>query len=244
MVYEAASKGACVIISARRKEELERVQQSCSDPEKISILVLDLADSKSIKGVAEEAIKIHGHIDVLINNGGISQRDLAVNTDIEVDRRLMEVNYFGTIALSKALLPHQIERKSGHHVVITSAVGIISTPFRSSYAAAKHALHGFYDSLRAEVHEHNIKVSIMLPGFIRTNISINALTGDGTKQNTMDDAQANGMSAEECARQIFKSIEKDKEETYIGGLKEVAGIYLKRFLPGVFSKVVRKMAVT
>ncbi|CAE7325633.1 fmt, partial [Symbiodinium microadriaticum] len=244
LVYNIAYKGAKLIISARRQEELERVRSNCPNPDQVYVLVLDLADSGSINDKVEEATSTFGHIDILINNGGISQRDLAVNTDIAVDRRLMEVNYFGTIAVSKALLPHQIKRKSGHHVVVTSAVGIISTPFRSSYAAAKHALHGFYDSLRAEVHKDNIKVSLVCPGFIRTNISINALTGDGTKQNTMDDAQANGMTPEECARKIVKAIQKNSEETYIGGLKEVAGIYVKRFFPGLFSKMVRKLAVT
>ena len=244
MTYQVSKLGAKVIISSRRHDELERVKLGCKYPDNIEILVLDLADGKSIPEKANEAIALHGKIDILINNGGISQRDLAVNTSIEVDRRLMEINYFGTIALSKALLPGQIKNRSGHHVVVTSAVGIISTPFRSSYAASKHALHGFYDALRAECHEHNIKVTIVCPGFIRTNISVNALTGDGSKQNTMDDAQANGMTPEECARQILKAIKSNKEEKYIGGLKEKSGIYVKRFFPGIFSKMVRKLAVT
>ncbi len=115
---------------------------------------------------------------------------------------------------------------------------------RSSYAAAKHALHGFFDALRAEAYHDNIHVTIVLPGFIRTNISVNALLGDGAKQNTMDEAQANGMSAEECARQIANAIKKRKEEVYIGGLKEKSAIYAKRFFPGVFSRMIRKMKVT
>ncbi len=244
MAYALSNCGAKLILAARRKEELERVRSACANSENIQILTLDLSDADSIDTKAKEAEQLFGQVDIVVNSGGISQRSTALSTAMDVDRKLMEVNYFGTIALTKALLPEMLKRKSGHQVIITSAVGIISTPFRSSYAASKHALHGFYDSLRAEHHADNLKVSIILPGFIKTQISINALTGDGSKQNTMDDAQDNGMSAEECANQIIKAIEKDKEEVYIGGLKEVAAIYMKRFFPGIFSRIVRKAAVT
>ncbi|MDH5609710.1 MAG: SDR family oxidoreductase [Cyclobacteriaceae bacterium] len=244
LAYELSRTGTRLILSARRLEELERVKSHCANPDSIMCLPLDLSDNFSLAQKAKEAASFFGKIDILINNGGISQRDRAINTSMEVDRRVMEVNYFGSITLSKALLPDMIKRGGGHHVVITSAVGIISTPKRSAYSASKHALHGFYDALRAEHHDDNIKVSLICPGFIHTNISVNALMGDGSKQAKMDNAQANGMSAEECARQIARAITKDKEEVYIGGLKEVGGIYLKRFFPGIFSKVVRKMAVT
>lgn len=244
LAYAAAAAGAKLILCARRKEELERVKNSCQYPENIYTLHLDLADGFSIPQKAKEAEKLYGHIDILINCGGISQRDKALNTSIDVDRKIMEVNYFGTVALTKALLPGMVARKKGHQVIITSAVGIISTPFRSAYAASKHALHGFYDALRAEHHHENIKVTIILPGFVRTQISVNALMGDGSTQNKMDDGQNQGLSPEECAAQIIKAIEKDKEEVYIGGFREVAGIYVKRYFPKLFSKIIRKTAVT
>lgn len=244
LAYQLNALGAKVILSARRLSELERVKANCSNPENTAILVMDLGDVSSIPAKAQEAETYFGPIDILVNCGGISQRDLIINTSLEVDRKLMEVNYFGSITLTKALLPGMIERQSGHQVIITSAVGIISGPLRSAYAAAKHALHGFYDSLRAEHHNDHIRVSIILPGFIKTNISINALKGDGSNQNTMDQAQANGLSPEACARQIIKAIQKNKEEVYIGGFKEVAGIYLKRFFPKLFSTIIRKVAVT
>lgn len=244
LAYELSKGGAKLILSARRKTELERVKANCPHPDQVTILPLDLADGATIQPKANEAEAIHGQIDILINCGGISQRDKVINTSMEVDRKLMEINYFGSVALTKALLPKMVERKSGHQVIITSATGIISTPFRSSYAASKHALHGFYDALRAEHHADGLKISIVLPGYIRTKISFNALMGDGSKQNTMDDAQENGISPEACAQKIVKAIVGDKEEVYIGGFKEVAGIYLKRFVPGLFSKIVRKTAVT
>ncbi|MEP4532030.1 MAG: SDR family oxidoreductase [Cyclobacteriaceae bacterium] len=244
LAYEIANKGAKLILSARRKEELERVKSACVSPEDVHVVPLDLADAESIIPMAKEAENIYGHIDILVNCGGISQRDKVINTKMDVDRQLMEINYFGSIAMTKALLPKMVERKTGHQVIITSATGIVSTPFRSSYAASKHALHGFYDALRAEHHDEGLKVSIILPGYVKTKISYNALMGDGSKQNTMDKAQENGLSPEQCARKTVQAIERNKEEVYIGGFREVAGIYIKRFFPALFSIIVRKTAVT
>lgn len=242
LAYHLAEKGARLIISARRKEELERVKANCQS-ETVEILTVDLEDNFSLIQRAKEAETLFGPIDILINNGGISQRDTILNTSLDVDRRLMEINYFGSVTLSKSLLPGMVERKKGHHVVVTSTVGIINTPYRSGYGASKHALHGFYDALRAEHHDDNIKVSIILPGYIKTNISYNALTGDGTAQNSMDKGQENGMSADKCARLIVKAIEKNKNAAYIAGIKEKAGIYLKRFWPNAAAKAVRKLRV-
>lgn len=243
MAYQLAKKGAKLVISARRKEALEKVKSNCESDD-VAVLPLDLEDQFSIPNKALEAETYFGPIDILINNGGISQRDTIINTDMEVYRRLMEVNYFGTITLSKALLPGMISRKSGHHVVITSATGIINTPYRSGYGASKHALHGFYDVLRAEHHDDGIKVTMVLPGFIKTDISLNALVGDGSKQASMDNAQDKGMSPEKCARHIIKAIEANKNDAYIGGAKEKMGIYLKRFWPKAAAKAVRKLKVT
>jgi short-subunit dehydrogenase len=244
LAYQLAEMGARLILSARRKEELDRVKSACSHQENIRILPLDLADAFAISQKAKEAESFFDRVDILVSCGGISQRDKVIHTKMEVDRQIMEVNYFGTIGLTKALLPGMVKRKSGHQVVITSAVGIVSTPFRSSYAASKHALHGFYDALRAEHHADGLKVSIILPGYVKTKISFNALMGDGSKQDKMDNAQDNGLSPEECAAKIIRAVERDKEEVYIGGFREVTGIYLKRFVPGLFSKIIRKTAVT
>ncbi|NQZ78497.1 MAG: SDR family oxidoreductase [Ekhidna sp.] len=243
LAYQLAEKGAKVILSARRKEELQRVKENCKSNQ-VEILPLDLSDSFSLIQKVKEASTFFGDIDILINNGGISQRDTILNTTLEVDRKLMEVNYFGSIALSKTLLPKMVERKKGHHVIVTSTVGIINTPYRSGYGASKHALHGFYDVLRAEHHDDNVKVTIVLPGYIKTNISYNALIGDGSKQNRMDPGQAKGMSPEECARLIIGAIEKNKNQAYIGGAKEKLGIYLKRFWPWAAAMAIRKLRVT
>lgn len=245
LAYAIAQEGAHLILSARRKEELERVKGNCkgTSPANIHILPLDLAKAETLQLNTEVAIQVFGRIDILINNGGISQRSLARETKVEVDRAIMEVDYFGTVALSKFLLPHFLQRKAGHFVVTSSVMGIIGTPYRSGYAAAKHALHGFFDSLRAEVWKENIFVTLICPGWIRTNVTLNAMTGDGSKLNEMDKTTDQGLSAEYCAKEIVKAIKKRKEEVYIGGAKEVFAVYTKRFFPKLFSRIVRKAKV-
>ncbi|MGL1886967.1 MAG: SDR family NAD(P)-dependent oxidoreductase [Reichenbachiella sp.] len=234
-----------LILSARRVEELNRVKDANAGKKaKFEVFPLDLASPDQIEQCVKEVESKLGHIDILVQSGGISQRDSVLNTSMEVQRKLMEVNYFGLIHLSKLVLPKMVERKSGHHVVMTSAVGIISTPFRSGYSASKHALHGYFDALRAEHHQHNVKVTLVCAGYVNTNISYNALMGDGSKQNKLDNAQANGLTVDQFSKIAIKAIAAEKEEVYIGGFKEVAGIYVKRFFPGLFSRIVRKIAVT
>lgn len=237
-----AQEGYRVILSARNISGLEAVKAKIARPDLCAILPLDLADSDHFENKAREAIAFFGQVDILLHNGGISQRSLAHETSLEVDRKLMEVNFFGTIALTKAILPHFLAKKGGQFGVVTSLVGKFGSPYRSAYAASKHALHGFFDSLRAEQFKDSIAVTMICPGFIRTQISINAITGDGSTLNEMDDAQANGMSSTKCADQIYTALYKRKEEVYIGG-KEVFAVHLKRFFPTIFSRVLRKAKV-
>lgn len=244
LAYTLARRGARLILSSRKKEELERVKGSClvEAQNNIRILPVDLSKSETLKVSTQAAIQFFGHIDILINNGGISQRSLAKGTELNVDRKLMEVNYFGTVALTKYLLPYMLKRKSGHFVTVTSLVGKFGSPFRSGYAGSKHALHGFFDSLRAELWKDNIKVTMICPGFIRTKISVNALTENGKPLRKMDTAQQQGMLPLQCATKIIKAIERNKEEVNIGG-KETYGVLLKRLFPRLFSKVLRKASV-
>lgn len=247
LAYELARRKIKLILSARRKEELERVKGNChplAQPE-IKLLPFDLAEAGNLQLIAEAAVQLFGHIDILINNGGISQRSLTKDTLVNVDRKIMEVDYFGTITLTKYLLPHFLKRKTGHYVVVTSAMGIIGTPYRSGYAAAKHALHGFFDSLRAELWKEskNIHVTLICPGWIHTNITLNAMTGDGSKLNHMDETTHRGLDPKVFARKMIHAIVAKKNEVYIGGWKEVTAIYLKRFFPDIFARIVRTARV-
>lgn len=242
-IFQQYSKtNSKLIISGRNGDKLLRLKETSSKSENVFVLTLDLSKGESFKEKVSEAIRAFGRIDILINNGGISQRSLIKETSIEVDRKIMEVNFFGTIGLSKELLPHFIENKNGHFVVVSSLVGKFGSPYRSSYAASKHALHGFFDTLRAEHYKENIAVTMICPGFVRTNVSMNALTGDGTLLQKMDDAQENGMSPETCAKKIIDAVSNRKEEVNIGG-KEIFAVKLKRFFPSIFSKLIRKAKV-
>jgi short-subunit dehydrogenase len=244
LALELSNQNTKLILSSRKMEDLALVKVACKNPDNVKIITLDLEDYTSLQPKADEAIAAFGTIDILVNNSGISQRSLVKDTAILVDKRIMDINYLGTVALTKALLPHFIKNKSGQFVVTTSIVGKIGTPLRSSYAASKHALHGFFDSLRAEIHQENISVTLVCPGFINTNISKNALTGNGTPQQKMDTATANGIKPERFAKLMLKAIEQRKEEVYISGAKEKLGVYVKRLFPKIFSKMIQKMNVT
>lgn len=237
-----SKEGYQVIISARNEAELNRVKSECSFSADVKVLPLDLVEIDRFEEKAKEAISFFGKVDIVLHNGGISQRSLIKETGLEVDRKLMEVNFFGTVALTKAILPHFISRKTGHFAVVSSLVGKFGSPFRSSYAASKHALHGFFDTLRAEHFQENIAVTMICPGFIRTNVSINAITADGSILGKMDEAQEKGMSPEDCAAEIFSAITRKKEEVNIGG-KETLAVYVKRFFPVIFSKIIKKAKV-
>lgn len=244
LALELSKQGALLIISARKEKLLDEVKESCKHPERVKVLPLDLEQYDQFDQKTKEALAWSGRIDILVNNGGISQRALAKDTNVAIDKRIMEINYTGTVALTKAVLPHFIERQQGQFVVTTSIVGKIGTPLRSTYAASKHALHGFFDSLRAEVYNNNIDVTLICPGYVTTNVSMNALLGDGSAQQIMDKATANGIKPDRFAKLMAKAIAKKKQEAYIAGAKEKLGVYVKRWIPKLYSIMVRKLSVT
>lgn len=240
LVHEFANKGSKLIISSRRTEELQRIKNNLKLPDAdVLILPLDLADTSNVDELTQKVITQFGRIDILINNGGISQRSLVVDTPLKNDRDIMEVNFFGTIALTKSVLPQMLKQKSGHFVVISSIAGKFGFFYRSAYSASKHALHGFFESLRMEIYKENVNVLIVCPGKIKTNISINALTSNGKAHNKMDDSHNSGLSAEACAQEILKGIQSNKEEILIGK-SELRAVWIKRFFPRLFSKLIRK----
>jgi len=244
LAIELSKQNTALILSSRNETKLNLVKNECKNTSNIKILPLDLKNYNSLSSKVKEALLLFGKIDILFNNGGISQRSLAKDTSIDVDKHIMDVNYLGTVALTKALLPHFIKKNNGHFIITTSIVGKIGTPLRSSYSASKHALHGFFDSLRAEVHQNNIKVTLACPGFVQTNVSINALTGDGTPQQKMDNATKKGLTGERFVKLLVKAVKNEKEEVYIGGFKEKLAVYIKRFFPKLLSVMIRKLAVT
>ncbi|MFV8364997.1 SDR family oxidoreductase [Flavobacterium sp. XS1P27] len=241
LAYELATRNCKLILSARNIKALEVVKSKCSTAE-VVILPFDLSDFYNAKNQVDNAIAVFGKIDILVNNGGVSQRSLIADTDFEVDKKLIEVDYLGTVALTKALLPHFIKNKKGHFVTVTSLMGKFGSPYRSGYCGAKHALHGFFDVLRMEHQKDNINVTLICPGFIQTNVAKNALTADGSKQNTDDEATLNGMPVVIFVKKLIKAVESNTFEAYIGG-KEVLGVYLKRFFPKLLHRFVLQSKV-
>jgi short-subunit dehydrogenase len=231
-----------LILSARNTEKLLEVKKACGDSKNIKILPFDLAHYANMNIVVEDALKLFGQIDVLINNGGISQRSPIIETTIEVDKKLMEIDYLGTVALSKAILPHFVANQSGQYVVVTSLMGKFSSPLRSAYCGAKHALHGFFDALRLEHDKDHIKVTMICPGFVNTDVARNALTADGSKQGYQDSMTENGLDVDVFVKRMLKAIKKEKFEAYIGQ-SEAYGIYIKRFFPKLLHKLILRSKV-
>jgi len=244
LTYEFAGQRAKIIVSSNQQKELERVKTEC---EKLGaecyVQMLDVTEIDKMQSITDELINKFGKIDVLVNNAGISQRSLVVDTPLEVDRKIMEIDYFGTIALTKTVLPHMIKNGGGHIAATSSISGKFGFPLRSAYSAAKHALHGFFETLRSEVYGHNIKVLIAFPGRIKTSISMHALTKDGTAHGKMDEGQNTGISAEKCAKQYVNAIRKDKKEVLIGAT-ELIMVYIHKFFPKIFYKLARKIKPT
>jgi len=243
MVYAFNNEEAQLIISSHEAEGLERVKNNCKyKPENIFILPFNLLDHDNFPNLVKTVIEKFNTVDILFNIGGVSQRSLVKDTIVDVDKKLMNINYFGPALLTKALLPEMIKNKSGHIAVMSSLAGKFEIPLRSSYAASKHALHGFFDTLRAEVYDDNIKVTLFCPAFINTNIAINALTKDGTPQKTNDPSAENGTDPKVFTQLALRAIKKGKQEVISGG-KEKYGVYIKRFFPKLFSKIIIKQNV-
>lgn len=241
LALQLAKQEARLILSARREDELKRVAALSKLPElDVMVIPFDLKETSNASALAAQVINKFGRIDVLINNGGMSQRAEAEKTPIEIDRELMEVNYFAHVNLTKAVYPYMKRQKSGHVIVISSVAGKFGFYLRSGYSAAKHALHGYFDSFRLETEKLGIKTLIVCPGKIKTSISLNAVTGTG-KHGKMDESHVDAMSAEECAQIILKAVIKNEEEILVGG-RELKAVTLRRFLPKLFGKIIRKQS--
>ncbi|XP_067136657.1 dehydrogenase/reductase SDR family protein 7-like isoform X2 [Centruroides vittatus] len=242
--YTAGSK---VILSARRKEELERVKndllnlkvEKAHEP---AILILDLNELREIPFKANEALDIFGKIDILVNNGGISYRGEIISTSVDVDLRILVVNYLGHVTLTKALLPSMIKQNNGHIIAISSIQGKIAIPFRSAYSASKHALQAFFDVLRSELGETNIHTCIVSPGYIKTNLSINALTDTGSTYGVMDKTTSTGMDPNDVADAIIDAVLLRKNELILSTLLPQLALLLRIMWPSLYFYLMQKRA--
>lgn len=236
LVYEFAGRGAIVIISSNDLPGLERVKAACPDINKITCAPFDLSDTSGIDAIVKQQLKDSGKIDYLINIGGISQRARIDETPLWLDRKIFEINYFGTIALTKAVLPYMINQKSGHIAATSSISGRFGFPLRSAYSASKQALHGFFETLYLENKSNNIRTSVIIPGRVRTNISYHALDQQGKEQGKMDDGLNKGIPPEKAAKIIIRGIKRNKHEILVGST-ELIMLYIRRIWPWLFFRI-------
>lgn len=240
LTLELAKEKSFLVISARRKNELERVKTECLKfvpAENIFVLPMDVAFISNAEAEVKKVIEQFGRIDILINNAGIAQRSQAYHTYEETERKIMEVNFWGTVVLTKAVLKEMRKNKQGSIAVISSVLGKFGYPGTSIYSASKHALVGYFESLRFEEMQHHVKIHLIYPGYIRTNISLNALNEKGEKYGKMDPGQSRGMHPSAAAKKVLDAICRNKYETFFGG-KEMAAITLRKYFPSLFYKLI------
>ncbi|HUX22558.1 MAG TPA: SDR family NAD(P)-dependent oxidoreductase [Spirochaetia bacterium] len=252
---ECYALGGRLVLSARNAARLGDLREQLLSAEigtnpdesaqRIEIAPLDVEQSEEIAATASRVLSRVGGIDIVIHSAGVSQRSAAADTAGSVVRRIMETNFFGVVALTNELLPSFLARGEGHIVVVTSAFGKIGAPGRSSYAASKHALHGYFDSLRSELPEGRIHLTLVVPGAVATGISANAMKSDGSLHGVTDSGIAAGISPERCARAIVRAILHRREEVYVGlGLRLRIAFALKYFAPRLLSRSLRKARIT
>ncbi len=245
LARQFAKQGAHLILSGRRADALAVVKRECGafGSGDVTILTFETTDYDSLTRVVEDAIAFKGRIDCLVNNAGISQRSLALDTGMDVYRKILDVDFFAPVTLTKLVLPGMIKNGGGLICVTTSVAGKVGSKMRSGYCAAKHALHGFFDSLRAELYDDNIRVSLIVPGYVQTNVTINAITADGSPNQKSEAEHAKGISPDAAATRIVSALAKGKEEIYIGSGAEMLAVPLKRFFPGALSRMTRKQDI-
>lgn len=244
LAIQLATEGAHLILSSNDPEELGKVADECREFTSFcQEYPFDLSNPEEVLNTAETVVNTYENIYLLINNGGISQRSLVKDTPIEIDRKIMEIDYFSYVILTKAVLPGMIEAGEGFIAATSSISGKFGFPLRSAYSAAKHAIQGFFETLRAEMKPHNISVTIAYPGRIQTNISLHAINESGREHGKMDPGQMNGLSAKECARRYIRAIKKRKPEVLIGK-SEILMVHIKRLFPSLFFRIVTKIKPT
>ena len=236
-----AGTGAKLILSARRAEALAEVQRDCGTAA-VRLVPFDLADLDAIPARAAEALACFGGVDVMVHNAGVAARDRVTHMSREVHERILRTDYLGPVLLTQALLPSMLARGGGQFVVVSSLSGKYGGPLLSAYAGAKHALHGFFESLEAEEHDRGIVVTFVIPGFIQTEITAHALTGSGGSFGRVLGIYRKAMTADRCARKILDAALHRRREALVGGV-EVWTVYLKRWFPRALAVVVRSHPV-
>ncbi|HRD68949.1 MAG TPA: SDR family oxidoreductase [Legionella sp.] len=243
LAYEFARSGARLILSARTETELNRVKATCEHPERHHVVPLDLEQSQDLESLAQNVWNEFGPIDILVNNGGMSQRYKVADSSFKLDKKIMDVNFFGAVALTRPVLKNMLQRNSGQIVVISSMLGLYGIQTRSAYSASKHALRGYFESLRNELYQTSIGITLVYPGYVNTHITQNALLADGAPFGKTDSVHTNGIPPEFCAKKIVRGVEQRKPIIIVSQFKERFGAFIARFFPGLFRYLSPKFEV-
>lgn len=245
MAKDFIARGAKVILTARRQDRLAELERELNanpaESPRAKVLVADLSKLEDLPSLAQKAIACFGHLDVLFNNAGISQRSLVVDTPFAIEEQMITIDLLSPIALTKAVLPHFVSRKKGRVLVTSSLMGELELPGNATYACVKHALNGYFYSMAFEVEKLGILVQVLEPGFVRTEVSESAITASGQKYGKMDSTQANGMSAEAFSHRVFPKIESGQTSIRVAG-KEGLAMILKRLSPALYRVSVKHFA--
>ena len=230
-------EGADLILSGRREAELERVQADCTGgPGCVTVVPFDVTDQAEREAAVASVLADFARIDILVNNAGIGQRSLAHETTLDVERRIMEVDFFGPVALTKLVLPRMVEQQSGLLIVTSSVAGKHAVPMHAAYCAAKHGLHGYFDTLRIEHLDDNIGVMLLVIAGVRSNVFEHALTADGSEYGTSDWGGDSGMTAEACAERVVEAIENRDPEVVISIEEAMQAMLLRDKDPEQFTQ--------
>lgn len=243
--YHFARESAILILTARNMEKLDKVASRCSETGAVSVKILpfDLGNLDGLASLAGQAWSAFGGIDIFINNAGISQRGSVTDTELSVIQKVIDVDFYAPVILVKHILPLMAAHGGGQLAVTSSISGLFGFPLRCAYSSAKHALYGFFETVQAEYYDKGIRVTIICPGRVRTNISVNALEADGSLHNRMDPGQSGGITPEKAADKIVRALFRKKREVLVGG-KELLMVYVKRFFPGLCARMARTIDPT
>ena len=229
--------GATVIASGRRAEKLSALQADCHYPQNLMILPLDITDEGSIEAAVSKVAECH-RLDLVIHNAGIAQKGMVIENQMAVDRIVMETNYFGTVALTKSVMPIYLKQGFGRFAVMSSFAGVMGIPSRSAYAASKHALHGFFESLEAEDMNCKLKVSYIIPGFINTEITAKGIRGDGRPNGEIETSHRLGMTPDKCAESIIRGLKRNKRRIAVGK-SELGLLLIRRISPAISRYIIK-----
>jgi dehydrogenase/reductase SDR family protein 7B len=244
MAKDFVKRGAKVILTARREERLKHLAESLNQNRSeicAKTLTADLSELNALPEIAAQALLVFGHIDVLFNNAGVSQRGFVVDTSFELEHHMIKLDLLSPIALTKAILPHFVRRKSGRILVTSSLMGDLELPGNATYACVKHGINGYFYSLAYELKSLGVRVQVLQPGFVKTEVSLNSLTASGAPHGKMDATHENAMSAETFSAKVFPKIERGDTSIVIAG-KEGLALPIRRWFPGLYRIAVEKFA--